>query len=99
MSADNWAICPRCVTKARTDRAKAEAAVEASYGRVSIAEFQRAQAALTDVNPEDYRTFREDYEIYGAGEGVVTVDYSGGCTKCGLSVSFTEKKPIPGVTP
>ena len=39
--------------------------------------------------------FREDYEIYGAETGVVTVSYSGVCRQCGLSLHFEDRKPIP----
>jgi len=42
-------------------------------------------------------SFREDYEIYGADEGTVTVSYSGSCTKCRLSLSFEDDHPIEGV--
>jgi len=44
------------------------------------------------------RTFREDYEIYGASDGTVKVDYGGSCTECGLSLSFNHEHEIPGVT-
>jgi hypothetical protein len=43
-------------------------------------------------------TFREDYEIYGAEDGTVTVTYSGSCQSCGLSLSFRDDREIPGVT-
>lgn len=39
--------------------------------------------------------FREDYEIYGAETGVVTVSYSGACCLCGLSLCFEYRKSIP----
>jgi hypothetical protein len=34
---------------------------------------------------EAERTFREDYEFYGAETGEVTARYRGRCTVCGLS--------------
>jgi hypothetical protein len=48
----------------------------------------------TEAN-EGARTFREDYEIYGAAEGAVTVDYCGDCHVCGLSLSFEYRKALP----
>ena len=97
MSADNWASCPRCVKRAEAARAAQVAAAGASYGKVPEQEYAAAVAAIKDVRPVDYETFREDYEIYGAKDGAVTVDYSGSCGTCGLSVSFKETKPIPGI--
>ena len=97
MSADNWATCPRCVKRAEVAKAAQAAKAAASYGKVSEREYAEAIAAIKDVRPEDCQTFREDYQIYGAADGAVTVDYSGHCGTCGLSLSFKETKPIPGV--
>lgn len=96
MSADNWAICPNCVTKARAAAERQRAAAVESYGNVTADEFQARLAAVKDVRPEDFRTFREDYEIYGAEEGAVTVSYSGSCSTCGTSLQFTDHHAIPG---
>lgn len=66
MSADHYAICPRCVDEARK-----------TIGLLYICE-------------EDYRTFREDYEFWGADSGTVNVHYRGECDKCGLACKFDE---------
>lgn len=98
MSADNWAQCPRC-TAVRTAEFKArDAAIQASYGAVSVSEFDEARRALAaDMAKFEDRepTFREDYEIYGAESGTVKVRYGGSCDDCGLSLSFDEEHPIP----
>ena len=96
MSASKWAICPRCVKRAEAARAAQIAATGASYGKVPEQEYAEAVKAIRDVNPEDYRTFREDYEIYGAKDGEVTVDYGGSCETCGASLRFTDHHAIPG---
>ena len=36
-------------------------------------------------------TFREDYELYHE-DGVIHLDYGGGCAKCGLQVSWKDTK-------
>lgn len=41
-------------------------------------------------------TFREDYEIFGAETGTISVCYSGHCDKCGLTLAINEKREIPG---
>lgn len=53
--------------------------------------------AVKKVDPEDYRTFRELYEFYGASSGVIKVDFSGHCTVCELALDFTDEHPIPGL--
>jgi hypothetical protein len=98
MSASNWAICPRCAARAKVVTETAEAAPFADYGKIPVAEFDERRAQIPVIDREDFRTFREDYEIYGAETGTVKVSYGGSCEVCGLELSFTEEKPIAGVT-
>jgi hypothetical protein len=98
MSADNWAQCPRCTSAGTAKLQAREAAIQASYGVVPVADFDDARRALeADKAAFERRapTFREDYEIYGADTGVVKVGYSGSCGECGLQLDFTEEHPIP----
>lgn len=96
MSADNWEVCPKCVAVAKSAADEAHAKVYAQYGKVSPEEFDRLRDGLSPVDSEDFRTFREDYEFYGASEGELRVSYSGNCQECGLSVNLeTSKKFWP----
>jgi len=98
MSADNWAQCPRCAAVATAQFKARDAAIQASYGVVPVHEFDTARAALAaDMAAFDKRepTFREDYGIFGAETGTVTVSYGGCCEVCGLSLDFSEQHPIP----
>lgn len=97
MSANNWAVCPRCLTEARKAEAAALAEVMDSYGKVPVHEFDRARRALVTQPADDFRTFREDYDIDGATAGLVTVSYRGGCQQCGLALDFKHSHPIPGL--
>jgi Na+-transporting NADH:ubiquinone oxidoreductase subunit NqrF len=95
MSASNWAECHGCTVKAQRKAEESLAAAQASYGKVSAEEYERLRSQaqeLFQVKPE--QTFREDWEIYGAETGTVTVSYSGGCSKCGASASFEFAKEI-----
>lgn len=92
MSADNWAICPRCLEQGREAHDEAVQAVMATYGRIPVDEFDAKRAALPQLDPEQFRTFREDYEFYGAEAGEVVADYSGHCSKCGLGIDFQEHR-------
>jgi hypothetical protein len=88
MSADNWEVCPRCFRRAKVAANERAAEVYRAYGKVPPEEFAKARSALREPDREEYRTFREDYEFYGADVGVVSVEYSGRCDVCGLSAEF-----------
>lgn len=92
MSASNWAVCPRCFDQARRVFAVESAKLEETYGVVPLADFDAVRARLAPPNPEDFHTFREDWEFYGAERGEVTADYSGHCSKCGLGLDFKETR-------
>ena len=82
-------------------RAKAEegrqlAEVMKRYGKIPVAEFDAARSAIKPVAGHQFMTFREDYEISGAAEGVITVSYSGHCHACGLGTDFKDEHPLPG---
>lgn len=96
MSADNWAQCPRCLAERRAEVARLEANVQEAYGKVPVAEFDALRArADTLGNAQLEASFREDYEVYGAEDGVVRVDYSGNCQVCSLALKFTHAVPVP----
>lgn len=99
MSADNWAVCPRCEIGRQARIAEAEDEVAAAYGKVAIERWDemRAAAEALKAAPAQY-TFREDYEFWGAEEGELNISYSGGCRECGLKHSFRYSEPM-AVTP
>lgn len=89
MSANNWAICPRCLHRARADRLALAQRVADGYGVLPMAEFDVLRAEMdTRLDPEKYRTFREDYELHLDSAGDLNVSYAGGCSKCGLKYDF-----------
>lgn len=96
MSADNWAVCPRCKSRAQAARMKAISDVALMYGKVPPGEYNAARAAIPD-GMVDRAEFREDYEIYGAEEGTIRVEYSGYCRVCKLTVSIGTEHPIAGL--
>jgi hypothetical protein len=100
MSADNWAQCPRCQKALDGTVDTLARRLADDYGKITADEFASLQARHAEavVKAENgSSTFREDYEIYGAEDGAVTVSYSGGCRVCGLSLSFRDDHPIPGL--
>ncbi len=102
MSADNWADCPRCTQRGQAKLDERQAAINAVYGKMSVElfdEIRRDHAGDVKAFEQRERTFREDYEIDGAEDGIVKVSYHGQCTKCGLALTFTDEHPIPGAYP
>jgi hypothetical protein len=101
VSADNWAKCPRCQLALNGTVSTLARRLTEAYGKVTAEEYAELQVQLTEATAHAGRghaTFREDYEIYGAEDGVITVSYSGGCRECGLSLDFTDTHPIPGLS-
>lgn len=95
MSADNWAICPRCEANRQASIRVVEEGVAAAYGVVSVEEFDRMRADLEARRAaEPEHTFREDYEFWGVEEGVIKASYRGGCSACGLAHAFAIEQPL-----
>ena len=94
MSADNWAICPRCVATKERDLAAAQAAIDAAYGKVPVAEFDAMRQELDAKRTEEIKpTFREDYEI-GVYDDEFFVSYKGRCTVCDLEHRFERSETL-----
>lgn len=95
MSADNWDVCPRCIAKAHAAHEKEEERVSDMYGKVPVDDFDAARAELKPVDPEDFRTLREDYEWYVQDEEIHGV-YKCQCTAegCGLTGSAEITKAL-----
>jgi hypothetical protein len=100
VSANNYAVCPRCTIRAAKKAAELMEEAEAAYGSVPAQEYAAmiTEASAAAVLPGNVYTFREDWEIYGAANGAVVVDYGGSCETCGLSLRFKDEHPIPGAT-
>jgi hypothetical protein len=102
MSADNWANCPRCqkALDGTVDILSRRLADE--YGKIPVAAYTDLQNQLAEAAVKakaGSQTFREDYEIYGAATGTVTVSYGGHCKVCGLDLGFEDEHPIEGLAP
>ncbi len=93
MSADRWAICPKCK---RTENEKRDAAIrkaKASYGKVPEEKYRAAiEEAGTPIDLQE--TFREDYEQGMDDDGTYSVSYSGRCTRCGFSHKYTHSEDV-----
>lgn len=96
MSADNWAVCPRCKARLRVEMETERARVDAAYGVLPVDEFDAMRAAfIARAKAEPPTTFREDYEFWGVEDGVLRIDYGGECQVCGLTFTHRSEHPIP----
>lgn len=99
MSASNWTTCPRCTLRRARELEAMRTEVAAKYGQVSVELFDAMRARLAAAeNAEPATTLREDYEFYGAEDGVVIADYSCSCSDCGLRGKFNYRYEIPGLS-
>lgn len=106
MSADQWAVCPRCLKGAGEWHAAvtiaaavtlAAAIAAIGYGVLSLAEFDRLRdEAAIPPDRLDFRTFREDYQVGVTDEGEFYIDYRGSCSRegCELSVGYTHTEAV-----
>lgn len=78
MSADNWAICPKCH---KTNEEK----LSENYGKLSKQEYDNLKKELEES--AERNTLREDYEI-GICDGGFEVNYNGNCDKCGFKYKY-----------
>lgn len=95
MSADNWAVCPRCRKREEARIADLQRRATEAYGQLPVDEFDALRAeAAKGIDLQKLCTFREDYEIWGADDGTVRVNYSGECQACGLDLHFEHEHPM-----
>ena len=102
MSADNWAVCPRCLKNAENAKRALEAEAQAAYGRVSPEDYEELRvAAAAPLDIEKLRTFREDYAVDMESDGTFEVNYHGRCSPrspakgCGYEHRFRHIEEVP----
>ena len=92
MSADNWAICPKCEQKIEETRDKLLLKAKGAYGEVSEGDYLELIAkAEQPINLEE--TLREDYFI-GITGGELQIEYSARCDKCGFKHTFNKRESV-----
>lgn len=90
MSADNWALCPKCKQKADQDYEKKMADLQAQYGKIPAAEYVSA-LRNAEARPVQRETLREDYEMGTDEYGTFSVSYRASCN-CGFSFKFKHEE-------
>jgi hypothetical protein len=93
MSADNWAICPKCKKLERDKSEKKKKKADKSYGKVPKEEYEKLVLLANETVKLD-ETLREDYQCGIKDNGEVFIYYSGNCQRCGFDYSFEHKEII-----
>lgn len=81
MSADNWAICPKCDEAHQAMLAKERADLEKQYGKIPIDDFIKRKARVDALPPQPQNTLRENWEL-GITGGSFEVNYHASCRNC-----------------
>ncbi len=95
MSADNWAICPKCKEKNDELNKKRILDTAKKYGKI-LAEEYVALAKETSKPIEIEETMREDYDINVYDDGVFDVAYRCSCTECGFEYVYKHSESAIG---
>jgi hypothetical protein len=92
MSADNWAICPKCKEKAKRMHVNLLNRIETDYGKVTANEYLEL-IEQSKQSIEEEHTLREDWEI-GIWNNEFFVSYRASCSVCKFSYNFKYKEEI-----
>lgn len=84
MSADNWAVCPKCLADSLAKENQLKLDAGKAYGKVSPEEMWDKVAAPVAVET----SLREDYEVGIDGNGLFEVIYSGSCSTCAFNFRY-----------
>ena len=87
MSADNWAICPRCKLEEQRQYDLQVQEVVDAYGKITAEEYEAKKEALRN-RPKLETTLREDYESFITEEGRFYISYTGACQACAFRHDF-----------
>lgn len=93
MSADNWAVCPKCKQDADKEQKEREQKARKAYGKVTAEEYIELRQAAMNVT-ELEKTLREDYEMGMDDDGEFWVSYSCDCQTCGFQWSYKHKEKV-----
>lgn len=93
MSANNWAICPKCNRQRVETIKRLDCSIVEAYGKLPQDKYLELVAAR-DNPPRLQNTLREDYEIgmYDAERFVVS--YRAHCGACGFAFSFKHEELV-----
>ena len=89
MSADNWAVCPKCKQERMLKIEKLHKKIKDSYGEISEIDYLDLLKEVKEVVKEsDDHTLREDYDIGTFDGDHFEVNYGALCEVCNFKFSY-----------
>lgn len=94
MSADSYALCPRCSEAWHADVELKQQRVEQAYGNVPADEYMQLLREADAVKPLDYTL--AEYVIIGVEgiAGAFVVAYRCACDKCGYEFKYKHEEKL-----
>ena len=93
MSADNWAICPKCAEKADASQQARILGAAEKYGKIPADEYVKLSKEVSKVE-ELEATLREDYGFSIDNNGKFHATYRAECSVCDFHFAFKESKQV-----
>ena len=93
MSADNWAICPKCKKFELQHKKQLKKDAKKLYGKISSKDYLQLFKEIPD-KIACLETLRENYEMGVDIHGEFYISYDCFCDKCGFTHSFSHKKRL-----
>lgn len=94
MSANNWALCPKCESIRKINQPERKLELNRKYGKISSEEYLRLiEDGKMEEEGELEETLREDYEL-GISKRWFHVGYYACCKVCGFTYEFKVDKPV-----
>ena len=94
MSADNWAVCPRCLKREIERREDLDKQVKEKYGKLAQSEYLALVEKSKVPQQPVKQTLCEDYKLGTNEDGLFEVNYSCGCSVCGYKAKFNYSKEL-----
>lgn len=94
MSADNWAICPKCCQQKDAKIKDLKKKIGENYGKISVGQYETLINDLHNLTDKSVgHTLREDYDI-GIWNENFDISYMASCSQCGFSHTYTLSEKV-----
>lgn len=93
MSADNWAICPKCKKLELQHKKQLKEDARELYGKIPPEDYIQLLKEIPDESAIG-ETLREEYEMGVNSHGKFYISYGCFCDKCGFEYSFNHKEQL-----
>lgn len=98
MSADSWAICPKCLAKHHAVAAGLAEKARAAYGNVPLLDFMRMSEDAASVKTTGLTdSTLAEYKYVGPDDDKFVVHYQAVCQTCGYRLEYNLELPLSDV--